>query len=65
MFFERSRFFRDNDMSALVLILRKEQYCMFVLYIRMFVGDRLNIIVTSVNIPSPFSKCSYLILLHS
>ena len=35
---------------------------MFVLYIRMFVGDRLNIIVTSVNIPS---KCSYLILLHS
>lgn len=62
MFFERSRFFRDNDMSALVLILRKEQYCMFVLYIRMFVGDRLNIIVTSVNIPS---KCSYLILLHS
>ena len=62
MFFERSRFFRDNDMSALVFILRKEQYCMFVLYIRMFVGDRLNIIVTSVNIPS---KCSYLILLHS
>lgn len=58
MFFERSRFFRDNDMSALVLILRKEQYCMFVLYIRMFVGDRLNIIVASVNIPS---KCSYYI----
>ena len=40
MFFERSRFFRDNDMSAIVLILLKEQYCMFVLYIRMFVGDR-------------------------
>ena len=53
MFFERSRFFRDNDMSALVLILRKEQYCMFVLYIRMFVGDRLNIIVTSVNTYPP------------